>query len=519
MKRKRTYIVGLVIILACILFFTYKVNLNNYKSPPSDRWSKEVIVGDGQVKNTPSIIKKDNKVIIGYDDGNKLRLTVTNEVGDIENEQSYEVDEDFIMSTSLCKVKDGYWFSYTSTKDSIGYMETLILDESFKKKDAKKTENVVNMQQIDGDLILICKNDKIIILNTETQSQIELKQSNISMISAVKLENEYLISYLQEGRSLKYTILKNNEFTKPKEVMQLTKMTNVTYSSIACSSDGTYGYTLVEERNKGAFSGTKVIKYDLKTGESELYKLKVNNSEEIYYNRGVYSTKGARFLATTPRLFGKRDIQENIIDYTMKNGEVIDFSYATRLRELCIYPNINEDVMTFISFKDEKSYNVNIASTNESFKKVNNEVRKTEYKDATTATIQDILNSVSYLFILGLRWILPTFVICGAISFFEYNISKDKKRKVFLGLCITATVFKCYGLLSVIYTNYKVLLPEVISSVYTATFICLIISFLSYGLGYVIYKKDEEMLTLLPISLALIIDSLLSVMVFVPYIV
>ncbi|WP_010293947.1 threonine/serine exporter family protein [Clostridium senegalense] len=517
MKKRRIYIGGLVLLTGIILILNYITSLGYYKSPPSKIWSKEVIVGEGVIKNPAPILKDEEKVIVGYDDKDKLKISITDSVGKIIDEKAYDIDEDFIMGTSLCKSKDGYWFSFTSTKNSVGYMETLILDENFNKKDSKKIEDIIEMKQLDDNLILICTSDKIEVINTKTEEIKELDEKGVSMISSVKLKDKYLITFLEKQTNLKAVIFENNQFNIVKDIKELPKMQNVVYSNMACSADDKYGYILLEEETKGVFSGSKLIKYGLNNNEVDISKLRVNNSEEVYYNKGFYSEKGARFLATTPRLFGKKDYQENIIDYIINDGKVKEFSYVTRLRELCIYPYINGDIASFVSFKNDKKFNINIASTNEDFKKINNESRKEEYSQALIATVQGIAYSFSYLFVLAIKWLIPVFVIGGIVSFFDYSFTKEKRAKSFIVLACFAIIAKCYAIITTVYGSYKMLLPQFISNTIVGTIVCLIIGALSYGLGYNFYKKDTEILTLIPLSISLIIDSIITLLIFVPY--
>ncbi|WP_291569136.1 MULTISPECIES: hypothetical protein [unclassified Clostridium] len=513
---KKIYSIIIGIMLISILIFQYVINVNLYKNPPSDRWSKEVQIGKGDIKNNPVLIKDDDKIIVGYENKDQLCLVATDRVGKKLNEKSYNVNEDFIMDTTLVKTKDGYLFNFRSTENSIGYIGTLVLDKDFNKIDERRITNVNSMCQLEDNLLLISYNDRLELINTETSYKTSINTKKADMISAVKNKDGYFISLLQDERDFKAVYIKDNKFQEIRDIITIERIDNLSYSNLACSQDDKYGYILIEQKYKGEFMGTRVIQFDLKGDEVTLKELKVNNNKNVHDNVGIYSEEGARFLATTERVFGKKDIQENIVDYVIDDGEVKFFDYATRLRNLCIYPSINEDIMAFISFSGQDQYNVNLASMNDEFKEVNNVPRNSEYGMAFTAMLQGSLYALAYIFVYGLRWIIPSLVLVGIISFFDYSISTSKRLKLFIGSGIITTIIKIMSIISVVYTQYHYAIPDVIASKFIGAMICIIISFFSYALAYEMYKKDLDNVMMISFSIGLLIDTALTLLVFVP---
>ncbi|MBS5824132.1 MAG: hypothetical protein KID00_09785 [Clostridium argentinense] len=519
MENKKVYSIIIGVILISILIFNYTINVNIYKKPPSDMWSKEVKIGKGKIRNNPVIINDGDKIIVGYDNENKLCLVETDKIGKKLRENSYEVDEDFIMDTTLVKSKDGYLFNFRSTEKSIGYIGTLVLDKDLNKIDERKITNVNAMHQLEDNLLLISYNDRLELVNTETSYKTSIDIEKLNMISAVKSKDGYLVTLLQDERNFKAIYIKDNKFSEIRDVITIERRDGLTYTNLACSQDDKYGYILLEQRYKSEFMGTRIIQFDLNGDEVNLKELKVNNSKYVYDNIGIYSEEGARFLATTERIFGTKDIQENIVDYTIKDGEVKSFNYATRLRNLCVYPYVNDEMMAFISFAEDGKYNVNLASMNDEFKKVNNVSRTSEYTTAFIVMLQGVLYAVAYIFVYGLRWILPSLVLVGLISFFDYSISASKRLKLFMVNGIISTIMKTTNIVSVVYTKYDYAVPDIIASKFIGIVICIIISLFSYVLGYEIYKKDLDNVTMIPFSISLLIDTVLTLLIFVPIIV
>lgn len=518
-NKKRIYSILIILLFVLILICQYLNNINTFKKPPSENWSKEVTVGNGNCRNNPILIKDKDNLIIGYDNGNELKLSVTDKLGKVILEKSYDIKENFIMGLALLKWKDGYVFNYMSSEDGNGYIESLVLDKNYNKIDEKKVTNIKAMKQLSDNLLLIGYKDKLELINTETAHKEFIPANNISMVASTKIKEGYFITLLENNELIKVCYVKDGKFSGERNIISMIKMSNASYSNLACSLDDKFGYVLLEERSKGVFVGTKVIQFELKGNEVKDYTLEVNGNNNVYYNTGVYSENGARFLATTTRKLNKNNVQENIIDYTINNGKVEKFEYATRLRDLNIYPYANEDMMVFISFNEKDNYSVNLASTNEGFKNANNVSRKIEYKQALISSVEGVMFSLAYLFIYALMWIIPSIVLVGLFSFFDYKLNKSKKLKIFLVCAVFTTLVKIIAINSVIYGRYIEMLPQFISSKVIGILILSIISLLCYGFGYERFKKEPENIILFPFGISLILDSLLTLLVFIPFII
>jgi hypothetical protein len=86
MRRSITFV-----ILISIFIGVCGVHFNRHYlfriQPPSDEWSKEMVISHGNISVTPKIIGYKGGYIITHDDGNRIKLIRIDKAGNIINEK------------------------------------------------------------------------------------------------------------------------------------------------------------------------------------------------------------------------------------------------------------------------------------------------------------------------------------------------------------------------------------------------------------------------------------------------
>jgi hypothetical protein len=179
-------------------------------------------------------------------------------------------------------------------------------------------------------------------------------------------------------------------------------------------------------------------------------------------------------------------------------------------------------MLVYSSLVKGNDYQIYIASQNKLFKEANNGVRGGEIRLALTDVVQEILNAVFSLFTIGLRWLLPGLVLISLISMFGYKFNLKSKKTAYIMICIISTAIKLYGVYDSYYNIFRKDMHGALSSVYIGMGISLLISIFSYLLGSSIYfkklKRDEDIIPFMSFALALFIDSILTQLLFTPFI-
>ena len=146
------------------------------------------------------------------------------------------------------------------------------------------------------------------------------------------------------------------------------------------------------------------------------------------------------------------------------------------------------------------------------------EARGSEAILALSDTFESFVFSMVYILVYGSLWILPSICLASLASMFEYKLSDKKRKLLLLFVYFLIVLIKCYFIYSISFEKYASLLPES----FTLTLglaICIIISIPCSIYAYKKYAEDlQHKVIALSISLPLVIDSLLTLYVFVPFI-
>ncbi|WP_346940426.1 hypothetical protein [uncultured Clostridium sp.] len=519
MNKKRMLFISTIIVFLIILIGNFFNNYNLLKQPPSEKWSKEVKIGSGLGKNTPLIIKEENRLLVAYEDTKKIKICETDLNGKEIKTTEYAVEEELLKNLIFTKTDNGYDLIYNSSKSSIDYLERLVLDEGLNLVKKETEEGITFTEQIDSENIVLAYKDKIKVVNTVSNENVEIPVENLRMITANKSKDGLLVCYLEGEQLFKAFTVKDGKASEPFLVKKIIKADKITYGAMSLSSDGENGYLLIEQYVRNEYSSTEVMQFPINGGEGQISTLVVDKSKYIVNTKGSYSENGAKFYATMGVAFGKKEFQKAIVSFEIKNGEVSNVEKLTRLRELCIHPYNDEDYIAFLSFEKEGLYDVNIASSNAEFKDANNGPRRDEMVRSLGFVVEGFMFSISYIIIIGFRWIVPALVLTGIVSFFDYKFDDKKKRYMYIILAAITVIMKTYTINKIFYMQYSHMLPTILAPTFVGILISFLIGLVAYVYGYFVYIDDLESIFLGKFSIFMLIDALLTLMVFVPLII
>ncbi len=518
-NRRKIFLLVIIISFILILTGSYFNNYNLLKEPPSQTWSKEVKIGTGAGKNTPVIIKEEDRLLVAYDDTKKIKVCETDLNGVVQRTFEYDTDEELFKNIAFARSNDGYVLMYNSSVSQENYMEYINLDKELNVVTREKVKGVDSIYQIDSNNLTIAYSNRIEVVNTLNNVSSAVPAEKVSMISASKCENRILVCYLQNDELFKAVTVEDGVASESFLVKEMKKTDNIVHTNMSSSSDKENGYILVEESTKGEYKCTKVIKFPVLGGAGEVSNLSVNDSEYIVNTKGANSEDGGKFYATMTRDFGKKETQQGIVSFTVKDGQTYDAENVTRLRNLSIFPYSEADYTVFLGFEKRGGYSINIASTSESFKEANNRPRGDEKISALRYTAEGFIYSISYIIIVGFRWLAPLMVISGVVSFLDYKLNDKKKRYMYIILSLVGIALKTKIIYDTFYVQYAYMFPSILAPVAVGICINILIGLIVYWYGYEVYIDDLEGIFIGKFTVFMLMDALLSLMVFVPLIV
>lgn len=521
MKKKKIFSFCFIII-TCILILvgSYKYNYSLAIQPPSEIWSKEVSVGTAITKNDPVILNEDNRILVAYENNKNLNVSETDIMGKLIQIKEYKIDEELINDVLLTKSSEGYVLMLNSVEGGDGYLLKLYLDKDLNEVNREKINGIKATCQLDDNSIVAAYSDKIEIINMLDNSIVSVSSNNTNMISASKNKDGFLIGYMEDDSLIKAFTFKEGIASEPIEVKEVFKSPKFTYKGMATSSDGENGYIIFEQYVKGELHSCRSLEFPIGGGTVKEGKPQDNQGNYLVNSIGIYSNEnGGIFYTIVDNAYGKKETRRGIASLILKDGKINNVEPVTRTKGLCINPYINGDYIAYLSFREENVYDVVISSTNDEFKAVNNLPREVEKKSALTYTIEGIMNSLSYIIVVGFPWIAVGLVLSGIVTFLDYKFSNKQKKIAYLITAALTTCAKIFIIIRMFYVKYIYMLPKGISPIYVGIILCIVIAIISYSYGYLKYTSEFEGIFISKFALSLLIDAVLTLMIYAPLIV
>ncbi|MFR1710358.1 MAG: hypothetical protein ACLSV2_15845 [Clostridium sp.] len=521
MKKKKILLFCLIIITGIlILVGSYKYNYSLEIQPPSEIWSKEVSVGTAITKNTPVVLNEDNRILVAYENNKNLNISETDIMGKLIQIKEYKIDEELMNDVLFTKSSDGYILMINSVEVGDGYLLKIYLDKDLNEVNREKINGVKVTCQLDNNTIIAAYSDKIEIINMLENSIVSVSANNTNMISSSKDKDGFLIGYMEDDSLIKAFTFKEGIASEPIEVKKMTKSSKFVYKGMATSSDGENGYIIFEQYVKGELQSCRSFEFPIGGGVVKEGKPQDNQGNYLINSIGIYSNEnGGRFYTIVDNAYGRKEARRGIASLILKDGKINKVEPVTRTRGLCINPYINGEYIAYLSFKEKDVYDVVISSTNDEFKAVNNLPRESEKKSALTYTIEGVMNSFSYIIVVGFPWIAVGLVLSGIVTFLDYKFSNKQKTIAYLITAVVTTCAKIFIIIRMFYIKYIYMLPKGIYPIYVGVIICIVIAIISYSYGYLKYTSEFEGIFISKFALSLLIDTLLTLMIYAPLVV
>lgn len=523
LRSQRIFIIIFVFMAMSILTMHYSFSYNLRVQPPSEEWSKEVLVSSGvqneATKPYPRIIKIDGNCIIAHQNDASVKVVNVDNLGKKIGEKSFEQDDDKIKYINLLSDDEYLYLSLIKFKDSGRVMNFYKLDKNLNIVEEWKVENVDSSAQIEGNILITAYNDKLEVYDVKSKTKIYKAVENAKLVSGTKVNDLYMVSYQESNKYFKYF------YVNPDGTVSETKSAGIMapdekgfFERVNLACDDEYGYILVDVKSAGDRFGTiRYLQFSFDGKVQDVKELRQDPFRELYSPIAVSSGDSARFIAGSSRQFGKKEEQFDIIEFYFEDGIMKDYTIASRTKEASVYPAIFDDSMIFMD-NAENGYNIYLASMNEEFKSANNYPRDHESKMAFSDVISGFMNSITYIVIYGIVWIIVGLVCISAMSYFAYNMQDKTKIKVFSLIYLITTIVKLYSVYDFFYVKFGYMLPDAFTLPLIGLGASFIISIPCMMYGISRYKRNLESIPFASFSYALLIDTVLTQMVFIPFI-
>jgi hypothetical protein len=379
-------------------------------------------------------------------------------------------------------------------------------------------DNADSCAQIGDNIIITAYADKIEIYNVQANTRVYKNVLNARFVSGTLTPNGYMISFQEGNKYFKYFYVKDGSLSDIKlaGIMAPDEKGFFEKANLAC--DNKYGYIYVDVKSGSDRFGTiRYLMFSLDGSESNVKEFRYDQFMRLYNPVAVSSGDEARFIAGSERQYGKKVTQFDIVEFYMKDGKLIKPSIASRSKEASMYPAISDDTIIYMDSLGS-TYNIYMASKNQDFKNANNNKRLYESKMALSDTLSGFFFSLTYIFVYGIRWLIIGLVGIAGMSYFTYTMNDKNKLRVFSLIYLITAAIKLYSIYDFFYGDYAYMIPSMLASPLLGLIISFIISIPCYLFALGRYKGDLEALPFISFSLGLLLDTILTQMVFVPFI-
>ena len=504
-------------IFAVILAFEYNFNYKYQQQPPSQKWSKEVLIANTNSSTCPEIIKTDSGSIIVYQDGDKIKAAVLDKLGKVKITKAFDAEGTFVGSISIIKGINNYKLAWSVMSSSIHSVCLLTLDDNLNEIDRSIIKNAAECKKVDENAMIITCDDRIEFINTKYKNDLSVKVSNPSLVCGTNNGSEYFISYYS-NEDFNYLTIKNGIPGASKKIIRYLPQSFTIMLNPAFACDDKYGYILFENRQKGEFGNLKSITFKLDGSSCNVNDFSMKFIGSMFSPYTISSGESAVFAAGAERTYAKKHGQFDTIDFTMKNGEMTEYNFMSRTDDTTLETAVDKDMAVFLDSNSENSYKIYITSTDPEFKKVHNTPMSFEKLNAFYETLTGLLTSIVFILTLGMVWILPGFALISLMTLFSFSMRPKKKIIIYSIIYIIMSSIKIYMVYYMYYNNYSYAMPPILSNTFTGILLAAVISLLSllYGLG--LYKKNIYVIPAKYFAISIAIDSLLTQLLFVPFI-
>lgn len=523
-SRKRCFIGIVICVAAIIIALQYKLNIEINKQPPSSKWGKGRYLTNVSSIADPKILKSGKDYVVAVDNGKKIKVLKIDYLGKVLKESNIKVDGEKITNINLGRLKNGHY--YIEALAMYGMNFTYELDENFKVVQSKKMSQVLEATQADEKIFLRAGEDYLEILNLSTGKINKIKAEAPINIGAAKYKDKYVITYMNSKQPIKeqkYFYYKDGKLSDSKKLFQMTTFMFYANPKITMAHDGRYMHFMAISYSKRG-EVYKKYTFDLENPkfeeqtQGEIIEIPEFKSIKRFKSEGYYDSK-ARFFVEGLRDFGTKKEYEDIGEFTIKGEKISPTTMITKSYDTDTHSCAIDDIVVYSEFSPEGNgvYDLYMTSKNNEFKALNNNLTKKEKSIAIQDTLQGIAYIFIYILLLATRWIIPALIFMGIFTLVQYRINPKLHGFIFAIGLIFAAGIKTFSIYSISYNRFKYYLPSEISSPWIGIVFNLLISFLCYFYALKVYKEDMDALPSLHSLPALVLDSLLTLLIFTPY--
>ncbi|MEG0774144.1 hypothetical protein [Clostridium sp.] len=530
MKINKVFYGVMAIILLIILGYHYKLNYNSSIQPPSEKWAKEVLIAEGNIKGFSSITKYNDNYIVAFNEGENIKVISVDSVGKVIKQVSLSTNTEFPQNINVFENDGKILLSYFVIGSESGELQIVALDENLSTLDNTVIQGPKDYIKVNDNVLGAVYKEKIDLINLSENKVTTVETGgDTALVSSVEYGNKYCIIYSNIFGNLNYFFMEDGVISDMKSAGGISEYSKVKFRSMISIIDKDIVTNLIEYVFNSDYIGYKYISFSLESGEAigrGEFPIKFEGVEKgyIYNGSGIsiatpapYKDESGKLLISTARDVAKGKSQTDILEMKIENKLGVMMDTVSRTKSVSINPAVYKDTLVFLDPIKKDYGKLYITSTRNDFKEYNNKIRNDEKVQALIENIEGLLFSFAYVVTYGMIWIIPAISLFSILSLLEYRYSYTVRKSIFIIAYMLTTILKIFVVRNLSFVRFQSFIPTHFT--FTIGMAAMsIISLVCLLYGYVNYKDDlEKNVMALSYSKPIFIDSFLTLALFVGF--
>ncbi|MGH4123991.1 MAG: hypothetical protein ACREV6_13780 [Clostridium sp.] len=501
--------ITLILLVVFIILFQLKEKLNTSSQPPSPEWAKEVKVSSGNVTTGVKLIKFQGNYVLAHNDGKNIEILRIDALGNVLKKERIPVD--FTELYNIALIEDGnYLYLFVASLNLTTDLTSFKLDKDFHVLETKPYLGQNEVSQVDDNSCIVSSWGKAEFINYKENISKIVEGDLYRETCGVKTKKGYLFVCSNKLSGIECLIINNGKIIKKNNFSDIIPPSLIFHvNSVTISADNEYAYLLLSIGIRGGkIQQQTCIQFGLDNNVVKQYYFKDSPLTGFV---ALKSNSGGRFLA-------KSFMSGQITEVVMKNGKINYESDVSRLNKLNTFQSGNEDYVAFCNYEKFNTYGIYVTSKSEDFKVKHSGKTLIEKKRALSSEMAGIASIGFQIFTLAFNWLIPILLVVSIYSIACFKYKYEIQKIFFIIFSVAAGILKSCVLYTIVFAKYSTMLPEIMNSPVMITGICILISVISYGYSYTRYCTEEGGLFVVRFLPGLILDTLITLLIFVPFI-
>ena len=494
-----------------ILLFNFHNYYNVTKNPPSDMWSKETTLGVTVPENIAKVLKEDDRILVAYQGTKDFVISQCDIYGEKIKDFHYSYDSSFIRNLMFFKKGSSYFLTYNYDNINDGKLEAIELNSDLKEINRKQYTDVPGAFQINSRYVLFYHSGIMSCYDLANDTETSVPADNASFITGAQCGDNVLITYFNNN-SVEGLVIKDGQASDILPLSPHTNTPSISYGDLTASGDSNNCFILYKKYRRGDYVSSQCLIYDFNTDKFVQKNFPCDDIADI---KGCYSPDGARFYGTMDRQLLNKHVQGDVVSFTLNDHYVQDITIATRQRSSDLNSYGDGEYLVYTDYYHDH-YRINITSSNKDYIKENSGFKKVDAISALSYTLESFFSGMAYMIVIGACWVIPSICFSGIGSVVIYRFNEKYYKFLYIAIAIINLLIKYYFLTKLTFYECGILYCPLLTKPSTILILSTASLIITNIIHYTNFNNKKDHLLVTKLNIPIILDSVLSCILFVP---